>query len=51
MTNPRTPEDHLQASAERLAAHREATRKASEEVAADRAAQAENPPAETEAGK
>lgn len=51
MTNPRTPEDHLQASAGRLAAHREATRKASERVAADRAAQSETPAPEPETGK
>jgi hypothetical protein len=48
MAQPRTPEDHLQASAERLAAHKEATRKASEQVAADRAAQSETPAPERE---
>lgn len=47
MTSPSTPGDALGAAGKRLQAQREAARKASEQIAADRAAQA--PPVPVEA--
>lgn len=47
MTSPSTPGDALKGAADRLNAQREAARKVSEQIAADRAAQA--PPVPMEA--
>lgn len=47
MTSPATPGDALKSAGDRLNAQREAARRVSEQIAADRAAQAPTVPIET----